>query len=77
MESLLDRLTTGRIEIGMIELQGIEFRAVDYRPIALKLVQLGLSGAAMFGPDRQVPMLRDGEVVTVGTVRVAEELQPL
>jgi hypothetical protein len=61
VESLLDRLTTGRIEIDMIELRGIEFRAVDNRVIALKLVQLGLSGAAMFGPDRQV--LQPSEVL--------------
>jgi hypothetical protein len=54
VESLLDRLTTGRIEIDLIEMKGIEFRAVDNRLIALKLVQVGLSGAAMFGPDRQV-----------------------
>ena len=54
VESLLDRLTTGRIEIDLVELRGIEFRAVDNRLMALKLVQLGLSGAAMFGPDRQV-----------------------
>jgi hypothetical protein len=54
VESLLDRLTTGRIEVDLIELSGIEFRAVDNRVMALKLVQLGLSGAAMFGPDRQV-----------------------
>jgi hypothetical protein len=61
VESLLDRLTTGRIEIDMIELRGIEFRAVDNRLIALKLVQLGLSGVAMFGPDRQV--LQPSEVL--------------
>src|SRR3712207_8548843 len=42
------------IEIDLIEMTGIEFRAVDNRLMALKLVQLGLSGAAMFGPDRQV-----------------------
>jgi hypothetical protein len=52
VESLLDRLTTGRIEIDLLELTGIEFRSVDNRLMALKLVQLGLSGAAMFGPDR-------------------------
>ena len=61
VESLLDRLTTGRIEIDMIELTGIEFRAVDNRLMALKLVQVGLSGAAMFGPDRQV--LQPSEVL--------------
>ena len=54
VESLLDRLTTGRIEIDMIEFRGIEFRRVDNRIMALKLVQLGLSGVAMFGPDRTV-----------------------
>jgi hypothetical protein len=54
VESLLDRLTTGRIEIDMIEFRGIEFRRVDNRLMALKLVQLGLSGVAMFGPDRTV-----------------------
>src|ERR671926_1141590 len=61
VESLLDQLTTGRIEIDMIEMRGIEFRAVDNRLLALKLVQLGLSGAAMFAPDRQV--LQPSEVL--------------
>jgi len=54
VESLLDRLTVGRIEIDMIEMSGIEFRAVDNRLMALKLVELGLSGAAMFSPEREV-----------------------
>ena len=54
IEGLLDRLTTGRIEIDMIQFRGIEFRGVDNRLMALKLVQLGLSGVAMFGPDREV-----------------------
>ncbi|MGY1671654.1 TonB-dependent receptor [Geodermatophilus sp. SYSU D00710] len=61
VESLLDQLTTGRIEIDMIELSGIEFRTVDNRVMALKLVQVGLSGAAMFGPDRRV--LQPSEVL--------------
>jgi hypothetical protein len=54
VESLLDKLTTGRIEIDVIEFRGIEFRSVDNRLITLKLVQLGLSGAAMFGPNHEV-----------------------
>jgi hypothetical protein len=54
VESLLDQLTTGRIEIDMIEFGGIEFRYVDNRVMALKLVQLGLSGAAMFGPKGEI-----------------------
>ena len=61
IESLLDRLTTGRIEIDMIQFGGIEFRSVDNRLMALKLVQLGLSGLAMFGPDGDV--LQPSEVL--------------
>src|SRR5579862_7843956 len=54
IENLLDRLTTGRVEIDMIQFRGIAFRRVDNRLMALKLVQVGLSGVAMFGPDREV-----------------------
>ncbi|MGC4090263.1 MAG: hypothetical protein QM756_20760 [Polyangiaceae bacterium] len=54
IESLLDNLTTQRIEIDMIEFSGIEFRHVDNRVMALKLVQLGLSGAAIFDPKGEV-----------------------
>src|SRR6202007_1302682 len=54
VESLLDKLTPGRIEIYLIDFKGIEFRYVDNRIMSLKLVQLGLSGAAMFAPDREV-----------------------
>jgi hypothetical protein len=61
VESLLDKLTTGRIEIDVIEFKGIEFRAVDNRLISLKLVQLGLSGAAMFGANHEV--LQPSEVL--------------
>src|SRR5258708_30119683 len=61
LESLLDNLTTQRIEIDMIEFSGIEFRHVDNRVMSLKLVQLGLSGAAMFGPTGEV--LQPAEVL--------------
>jgi hypothetical protein len=61
LESLLDNLTTDRIEIDMIEFSGIEFRHVDNRVMSLKLVQLGLSGAAMFGPTGEV--LQPSEVL--------------
>src|SRR5437868_8255320 len=54
LESLLDNLTTKRIEIDMIEFSGIEFRQVDNRVMSLCLVQLGLTGAAMFGPSGEV-----------------------
>jgi len=68
VESLLDKLTTGRIEIDMIEFRGIEFRAVDNRLIALKLVQLGLSGAAMFSAKGEV--LQPSEALYKKTVLV-------
>ena len=45
----------------MIEFSGIEFRHVDNRVMSLKLVQLGLSGAAMFGPNGEV--LQPSEVL--------------
>ena len=54
LESLLDNLTTDRVEIDMAVFSGIEFRHVDNRVMSLKLVQLGLSGAAMFGPSGEV-----------------------
>lgn len=61
VEHLIDRLNTGRVEIDMIEFRGIEFRSVDNRLMALKLVQLGLSGVAMFGSEREV--LQPSEVL--------------
>jgi hypothetical protein len=61
IESLLDGLTTKRIEIDMIEFSGIEFRHVDNRLMSMKLVQVGLSGAAMFDPDGTV--LQPSEVL--------------
>jgi hypothetical protein len=54
VESLLDGLSTQRIEIDMIEFSGVEFRHVDNRLMSMKLVELGLSGAAMFGPNGKV-----------------------
>ncbi len=61
LESLLDNLSTQRVEIDMIEFSGIEFRHVDNRVMSLKLVQLGLSNAAMFGSDGAV--LQPSEVL--------------
>jgi hypothetical protein len=61
IESLLDGLTTQRIAIDMIEFSGIEFRQVDNRLMSMKLVQMGLSGAAMFAPSGAV--LQPSEVL--------------
>ncbi len=68
IESLLDNLTTDRIEIDMVELSGIEFRHVDNRIMSLKLVQLGLSGATMLGPNGRV--LQPAEVLRAKNVLV-------
>ena len=61
VESLLDGLSTRRIEIDMIEFSGIAFRHVDNRVMSLRLVQLGLSRAAMFSADGEV--LQPSEVL--------------
>jgi hypothetical protein len=68
VRSLLDQLTTGRVEIDLIQFQGIEFRSVDNRLMALELVHLGLSGVAMFGPDGRV--LQPSEVLRKKAVLV-------
>jgi hypothetical protein len=54
VKSLLDNLTTDRIEVDMIELKGDAFLHIDNRVISLRLVQLGLSDAAMFSADGTV-----------------------
>ncbi|UTF59940.1 hypothetical protein [Gilvimarinus sp. DA14] len=54
VKSLLDGLSTDRIEIDMVEFVGDAFAEVDNRIISLRLVQLGLSGAAMFAADGSV-----------------------
>ena len=61
VESLLDDLNTRRIEIDMIEFSGIAFRHVDNRVMSLRLVQLGLSSAAMFSATGEV--LQPSEVL--------------
>ncbi len=52
--SLIDGLTTRRIEVDMFRISGPDFKHVDNRLMALKLVKNGLTKAAMFGPDGQV-----------------------
>jgi hypothetical protein len=54
MESLLDNLSLDRIEVDMIKFTGPDFQEVDGRLMALKLVQLGLSNAAMFSAQGEV-----------------------
>jgi hypothetical protein len=59
--SLMDDLTSRRIEIDMFKLEGPDFQHVDNRLMSLKLVKNGLTKAAMFGPDGEV--LQPSEVL--------------
>jgi hypothetical protein len=52
--SLIDNLTSERVEIDMIKFSGAGFQQVDNRLMALQLVQHGLTSAAMFTADGEV-----------------------
>jgi hypothetical protein len=52
--SLIDSLTSERVEIDMIKFSGPSFQQVDNRLMALQLVQHGLTSAAMFTADGEV-----------------------
>jgi hypothetical protein len=52
--SLLDQLNTDLLEIDMIDFHGTAFAGVDNRLMALRLVQHGLTSAAMFQADGKV-----------------------
>lgn len=54
LASLVDGLSPQRIEIDMVDFSGPTFHAVDNRIMSLKLVELGLTGAAMFAADGTV-----------------------
>ncbi|MEK0446078.1 MAG: hypothetical protein RLZZ399_1399 [Verrucomicrobiota bacterium] len=54
LRSLLDSLSVGRIEIDMVEFSGAAFKGVDNRLMSLRLIQLKLSAAAIFGPNGEV-----------------------
>jgi hypothetical protein len=54
LASLLDGLSTNRIEVDMVDFSGDAFKSTDNRVMSLRLVQLGLSEAAMFSPDGAV-----------------------
>ena len=54
LASLLDGLSIERVEIDMVDFSGEAFESVDNRIMSPRLVQLGLSEAAMFSPDGTV-----------------------
>ncbi|MEM9174656.1 MAG: TonB-dependent receptor [Myxococcota bacterium] len=59
--SLLDNLGRRRIEIDMIEFSGRAFEGVDHRLLSLRLVEYGLSKAAIFSAKGEV--LRPSEML--------------
>jgi len=59
--SLLDNLGRRRIEIDMIEFSGRAFEDLDHRLLSLRLVEYGLSKAAMFSAKGEV--LRPSEML--------------
>ncbi len=54
INSLVDGLSNERIEIDLIDFSGPAFENVDNRVQMLRLVQLGLTGAAIFASDGRV-----------------------
>jgi hypothetical protein len=56
----------------MVEMSGIEFRHVDNRVMSLKLVQLGLTGAAMFAADGTVHAAVRGALQEAGAGRARQ-----
>lgn len=54
LRSLVDGLSPQRIELDMVDFSGPDFAHVDNRIMSLRLVELGLTGAAMFAADGTV-----------------------
>lgn len=54
LKTLLDDLTIDRVEVDMIKFSGPAFKGVDSRLVTLRLVQDGLTNAAMFTADGEV-----------------------
>lgn len=50
LSSLMDDLE-GRIFIDMVRLEGPDFQHIDHRILCMRMVKLGLTDVAMFGPD--------------------------
>src|SRR5246500_1402250 len=61
IQSLVDNLSTDRIEVDIINFRGPLFENVDNRLMSLKLVEYGLTNAVMFGPQGEV--LQPSEVL--------------
>ncbi len=54
MQSLMDNISSDRIDIDYFKINGPDFKHVDNRLMALKLVKFGLTRATMFDPNGKV-----------------------
>jgi len=54
LESLMDSMAPHRIEIDMFKMSGEDFEQHDNRIASLKMVQKGVSQAALFSPDGEI-----------------------
>ncbi len=54
LDSLMDNLTSERVEVDMMKVSGPAFEKVDNRLVSLQLVERGLANAAMFTADGSV-----------------------
>ncbi len=61
IDSLMDGLSSDRLEIDMLRLSGPDFKHVDNRLLSLHLVKQGYTQAALFGPNNDV--LQPSEVL--------------
>jgi hypothetical protein len=59
MQSLLDNLSLERLDVDMIQFMGPAYPNLDHRLLSLKLVQKGLSNAAMFSAEGEILMPSD------------------
>ena len=59
VESLVENLTPGRVEIDMLKFEGHGYEYFDNRMCALQLVESGLTQATMFTPDGEVVQAAD------------------
>ncbi len=59
LDSLVEGLTKGSVEIDFLQFSGPDFEGVDNRIISLRLVKKGLTNSTMFGPKGNVILAAD------------------
>lgn len=59
LDSLVDGLNKGRIEIDFLQVKGPDFEGVDNRLLSMRLVKKGLTNATMFGAKGDVILAAD------------------